>query len=72
MYKRDKEDLSSNLYSLLPETMETQFAKEMAETHSQVSLESVCLGRSVCVCVYSHSLRVVRRQIGRASCRERV
>ena len=35
-YKKDKEDLANTLYSLLPETLETQFVKEMAETHSEV------------------------------------
>ena len=49
-YKRDKEELSSNLYSLLPESMETQFAKEMAQTHSEVGL-CVCVCVYVCVCV---------------------
>ena len=50
-YKRDKEELSSNLYSLLPETMETQFAKEMAQTHSEVGL-CVCVCVCVCVCLW--------------------
>ncbi|MED6269412.1 hypothetical protein CHARACLAT_032868 [Characodon lateralis] len=35
-YRKDMEDLPSTLYSLLPETLETQFVKEMAETHSEV------------------------------------
>lgn len=35
-YKKDKEDLANTLFSLLPETLETQFVKEMAETHSEV------------------------------------
>ncbi|MEQ2197958.1 hypothetical protein XENOCAPTIV_005673, partial [Xenoophorus captivus] len=36
-YRKDMEDLPSTLYSLLPETLETQFVKEMAETHSEES-----------------------------------
>ena len=43
-YKKDKEDLPNTLFSLLPETLETQFVKEMAEMHSEV-------GNTVCVCV---------------------
>ena len=35
-YKKDKEDLPNTLFSLLPETLETQFVKEMAEMHSEV------------------------------------
>lgn len=35
-YKKDKEDLSNALFSLLPETLHTQFVKDMAETHSEV------------------------------------
>jgi len=35
-YKKDKDDLPYTLYSLLPATLETQFVKEMAETHSEV------------------------------------
>ena len=55
-YKRDKEELSSNLYSLLPETMETQFAKEMAQTHSEVGL-CVCVCVCVCVCLWCTCVR---------------
>lgn len=40
-YKKDKEDLPNTLYSLLPETLETQFVKEMAETHSEVGTLSM-------------------------------
>lgn len=36
-YKKDKEDLSITLHSLLPETLHTQFVKEMADTHSEVT-----------------------------------
>lgn len=35
-YRKDREDLSDTLYSLLPETLQTQFVKDMAETHSEV------------------------------------
>ena len=47
-YKKDKEDLSCTLHSLLPETLETQFVKEMALTHSEVGKPCVC----VCLCVF--------------------
>ena len=39
-YKEDTEENSINLYSLLPETAETQFAKQMSEMQSEVN---VCL-----------------------------
>lgn len=36
-YKEDgKKELSKNLYSALPETAETQFAKQMSEIQSEV------------------------------------
>ena len=50
-YKKDKEDLSCTLHSLLPETLETQFVKEMALTHSEVGEPCVCVCACVCVCV---------------------
>lgn len=37
-----KKDLSSSLYSRLPETTEIQFAKEVAEMQSEVSSETLC------------------------------
>ncbi len=44
-YKRSsKQENSSSIYSQLPQTQETQFAKQMAELQSDVR---VC----VCVCV---------------------
>ena len=50
-YKKDKEDLSCTLFSLLPETLETQFVKEMALTHSEVGKPCVC------VCVISSEIQ---------------
>lgn len=43
-YKEDMKDNSINLYSHLPETIETKFAKEMSEMHSEVPKQqpSVC------------------------------
>lgn len=35
-YKRGKKDVSSSLYSSLPETMETLHAKEASELQSEV------------------------------------
>ena len=35
-YKEDMKDNSSNLYSHLPETTDTKFAKEMSEMQSEV------------------------------------
>lgn len=39
-YKKDMEDLPNSLYSQLPETLQSQFMKEMAEKHSQVKLSN--------------------------------
>lgn len=42
-YKRDIEELPDTLYALLPETMETKFAKEMTKETSQVGLTGLFL-----------------------------
>lgn len=39
-YKEAKKDLSTNLYSLLPETEELRFAKAVTELQSEVGVEA--------------------------------
>lgn len=51
-YKKGKEDLSSSLYSTLPETLDTLHAKEAAQLQSQVTrLQTFTLNSSVFQCV---------------------
>lgn len=39
-YRKDREELVNSLFSAMPETLQTNFAKEMAETHSEVAHRS--------------------------------
>lgn len=47
-YKEDgKKELSVNLFSLLPETLDTQHAKELAEMQSEVG--AICCLQAGCI-----------------------
>lgn len=41
-YRKDREELVDSLFSAMPETLQTNFAREMAETHSEVAHRSCC------------------------------
>lgn len=35
-YRQEREELAQSLFSAMPDTLQSSFAREMAETHSQV------------------------------------
>lgn len=36
-YRKEREELADSLFSVMPDTLQTSFTRELAETHSQVS-----------------------------------